>query len=170
MAGKTAFLSYKILNHVLRGGGAEAYTAPGSVYMALLHDATGANPLVTSTQIDSSYEFGTTEATTTGYAGYQRATITAPTVGGNPGSTVFAAAGTNVAQTAGAIKNSQSIVFRGHTGGDSQGTVKAFALLTSAGSGTAGDVLYYGTVNNKVININNTPPTVAGSALTIEES
>jgi hypothetical protein len=75
----------------------------------------------------------------------------------------IAATDLNSAAT-GTSTNANAIIFAACTGSTS--TIIGFALCDAA---TVGNVLYWGTTTSKVIDINNTPATVAVSGLSVSE-
>ncbi len=70
------------------------------------------------------------------------------------------------AAAAGVITNANAITFAACTGGSS--TIIGIAIVDNGTIG-AGNVLYWGTVTSKVIDTNNTPPTIAAAGLSISE-
>lgn len=68
------------------------------------------------------------------------------------------------AAASGSKTNSGVITFAGCTAGAS--TIIGFALCDAL---TAGNAIYWGTTISKVIDVNNTPPTVAASGLVVTE-
>lgn len=167
MPGKTNDLSKKLLNHTLR---ATTWTSPSTVYMALMKDQTATIPNTTYNLFTASeFKGDAGVAAGSGYLGYARATVT-----NTSSTTVLGTAVDKSNSLAGVITNSSSpVVFPQFQGtGSSYGTVNGFMLVTSYNGTTSADtdLLYYGTVAAKLINSSNTPPTVATSALSIEES
>lgn len=69
------------------------------------------------------------------------------------------------AASSGSKTNSAAITFDACTAGAS--TIVGFAIVDS--SSGAGNVLYWGTTTSKVIDVNNTPPTIAIGGLVITE-
>ena len=104
--------------------------------------------LCTTIPTDASLGTNIVEATYTGYARKQVAT------------TDMGAA------AAGAKTNSAAITFAACTAGSS--TIVGFALCDASGTG-AGNIIYWGTTTSKVIDVNNTPPTIAIGGLSISE-
>jgi hypothetical protein len=103
--------------------------------------------LCTVIPTDASVAGDITEAT---YTGYARKEITAADLSAASG-------GTKV--------NSAAITFDACTAGSS--TIIGFAICDSASG--AGNIIYWGTTTSKVIDVNNTPATVAISGLSISE-
>ena len=68
------------------------------------------------------------------------------------------------AAASGAKTNGLAITFAACTAGTS--TIIGFALVDAA---TLGNIIYWGTTTSKVIDVNNTPPTIAVSGLSISE-
>ena len=102
--------------------------------------------LCTVVPTDASTGTSITEATYTGYARKQIAT------------TDMSAA------AAGSKTNGLAITFAACTAGSS--TIIGFALCDAL---TLGNIIYWGTTTSKVIDVNNTPPTVAVSGLAVSE-
>jgi hypothetical protein len=119
--------------------GKTAFTMPAVVAMALC----------TVIPTDASTGATLTEAT---YTTYARKTLT-------PASDLNAAA-------SGTSTNALAITFAACTAGSS--TIVGFAICDSA-TISAGNVLYWGTTTSKVIDVNNTPPTIAVSGLSVSE-
>jgi hypothetical protein len=69
------------------------------------------------------------------------------------------------AAAAGSKTNSAAITFAACTAGDD--TIIGFCIIDSASG--AGNILYWGTTTSKVIDVNNTPPTVAIGGLVVTE-
>ena len=68
------------------------------------------------------------------------------------------------AAASGSKTNSAAITFAACTAGAS--TIIGFALVDAA---TVGNIHYWGTTTSKVIDVNNTPATIAASGLTVTE-
>ena len=105
--------------------------------------------LALCTSIPTAASTGTTivEASYTGYARKQ-----------------IAAADLNAA-SAGQMTNANAITFAACSGSTS--TIIAFAICDAA---TVGNVIYWGSITSKVIDVSNTPATVAAGALVLTES
>src|SRR3990167_9134680 len=65
---------------------------------------------------------------------------------------------------AGSKTNANAITFAACTAGSS--TIIGFALVDAL---TVGNIHYWGTTTSKVIDVNNTPPTIAASGLSVSE-
>ena len=102
--------------------------------------------LCTAIPTDASTGTTITEATYTGYARKQ-----------------IAAADMSAAAS-GSKTNSAAITFAACTAGAS--TIIGFALCDAL---TVGNIHYWGTTTSKVIDVNNTPPTIAVSGLSVSE-
>jgi hypothetical protein len=109
---------------------------------------TVAMALCTVVPTDASTGASITEAT---YTGYARKAI--------------AGADLNAASS-GTSTNANAIIFNACSGSTS--TIIGFAICDSSSTG-AGNVLYWGTTSSKVIDINNTPATIAISGLSVSE-
>jgi len=109
---------------------------------------TVAMALCTTVPTDASTGATIVEAT---YTGYARKAI---------------AAGDLNAASGGTSTNSNAITFNACTGSSS--TIVGFAICDNSTTG-AGNVLYWGTTTSKVIDINNTPATIAVSGLSVSE-
>ncbi len=104
--------------------------------------------LCTVVPTDASLGTNITEAN---YTGYARKEILA----------------TDLSAAAGGTKtNSAAITFAACTNGSS--TIIGFAIVDNATTGQ-GNILYWGTTTSKVIDVNNTPPTIAIGGLSISE-
>ena len=102
--------------------------------------------LCTVIPTDASTGTSITEAT---YTGYARKEVLATDLS---------------AAASGSKTNSAAITFAACTAGTS--TIIGFAITDAL---TLGNIIYWGTTTSKVIDVNNTPPTVAVSGLTITE-
>jgi len=153
MSAASNHLENELLDHVLGGGGARAYSAPSTVYVALFADAgvpvlSGANgPLESGTNgTASSSDWGYYEITTSGTA-YGRQSVTF----GNAG-----------ASTDGTITSNITVSFNVatanyNTAGGTGNIVTHIAIMDAV---TNGNVLFYGALT--------TPKTVsAGDQFTI---
>ena len=107
---------------------------------------TVAMALCTSIPTDASTGTTIVEAT---YTGYARKAIAASDLN---------------AAASGTTTNANAITFAACSGGTS--TIIGFAICDAT---TVGNVLYWGTVTSKVIDISNTPATVAISGLSVSE-
>ena len=149
MAGKTTFLSDKVLNMMAAGAFPTVTDVPGTLYVALLTTNPSADDMT-----------GAVEAS---YTNYTRASIVSTSVGWN------APSGTNPRQ----ISNKLSLNFG--TAGSGPTTITGFALCvhSAAGGGavtTSGEVLYWNvlTGGNKTVN-NADPVTANAGAIVITE-
>jgi len=149
MAGKTTFLSDKVLNMLAAGAFPTVTDVPGTLYVALLTTNPSADDMT-----------GAVEAT---YTNYVRASIVSTSVGWN------APSGTSPRQ----ISNKLSLSFG--TAGSGPTTITGFALCvhSSAAGGAvtvAGEVLYWNvlTGGNKVVNSGD-PTSASAGAIVITE-
>lgn len=147
MSQMSNFLENKLVDHLFR---ATAYTAPTTLYVALLTSA----PSDTST--------GATIAEAS-YTNYARASLAAGVA--NWKSTNGATSGAS-SGTSGQTSNASTLTF-GTAAGSGPTVVTHFAILDSATIG-AGNVLFFGALGaSKTINNGDPAPTVAVDALTV---
>jgi len=148
MAAMSDYLENKLIDQIFRG---QAYTFPGTLYVALFTSAT--------TLTDAG---GGTEVSTTGtnYARYAVAGSLA-----NWASTQ--GAGTTVASTtgtSGTTSNNNAITFNA-PGSTAWGTIQYFGIYDAS---TGGNLLFYGQLTtNKTVNANDAAPAFAAAALSI---
>jgi len=151
MSAASNHLENELLDHVLGGGGARAYTAPGTVYVALFSDS---SPAAAGTALES----GTNDTTSSSNWGYYEIS------NGNYArqSVTFANAG---ATTTGTIESDVTVSFPVatadyETDGSTGNVVTHLAIMDAA---TAGNVLFYGALSvSKTVS--------AGDQFTISQS
>lgn len=147
MSQMSDYLENRLIDHLFR---ATAYTAPGTLYVALLTSA----PSDTST--------GATIAEAS-YTNYARASLAAGVA--NWKSTNGATSGAS-SGTSGQTSNASTLTF-GTAPGSGPTVVTHFAILDSATIG-AGNVLFFGALSaSKTINSGDPAPTAAVDALTV---
>jgi len=127
-------LENELLDHVLGGGGARAYTAPSTVYVALFADSSPA-------AVSAALESGTNDTSSSSNWGYYEITTVGTAYGRQ--SVTFGNAG---AVTDGTISTDQSVSFNVatadyDTAGGTGNVVTHIAIMDAA---TAGNVLFYG--------------------------
>jgi hypothetical protein len=147
MSQMSDYLENKLIDHLFR---ATAYTAPATLYVALL----------TSAANDASTGATIAEAS---YTNYARASLAASVANwkSTNGTTSGASSGTG-----GQTMNASTLTF-GTTPGSGPTVVTHFAILDSATIG-AGNVLFYGTLGaSKTINASDPAPTAAADAVTV---
>ena len=138
MAAMSDFLENKLVDHLLRG---TAYTAPGTLYVALYTTATTDAGAGTEVPLTNNYSRASVVSSGSAWANTQ-------------------ASGTGVSSgTGGVTSNSAAITFAVPSG--SWGTITNFGILSAA---TGGDLLFHGALTvQQTVNTGNTVSFAAGA-------